>query len=321
MPTRIVSIIVITYNAKDDLKECLQSLVTQDYSEIEIIVVNDASTDGTAELVEDFIKTANSDITVVTNRTNLGVAGSRNAGIRHAKGDVIAFTDSDCVADHDWVSELVRSYECNDVAAVGGKILDARMAGIWNVTNKGHDFVASQEGYVPFIKGCNMSFKGDLLRGYMFNDEIKYGYEELLLCDSLTDNGYKIYYNPRAVVHHKHRTSLEALLKQKYLRGMSSVWYLRKRNMFFMYRRHFILLLVLILLPLIIVNKLFMYPAIVLLSIFSLSLLREEIIFKEKNIIEMVVTFPFLVIIEFAHFAGACSGVARFRILKRSVTE
>lgn len=317
MAKRKVSVIVITYNSKDDLKECLRSLDGQDYSEMEIVVVNDASTDGTKELLEDFMRTAGSDITVVTNSTNLGVAGARNAGIRHAKGDVIAFTDSDCIADHDWVSEIVRSYESNNVAAVGGKILDARVDGIWSLTNKGHDYVASREGYVPFIKGCNMSFDGDILREYMFNDEIKYGYEELLLCDYLTDKGHKIYYNPRAVVHHKHRTNVRSLLKQKYLRGMSSVWYLRKRNMFFVYRRHFILLLVLILLTFVSINKMFIYPAIVLFSIFSLSLLYEEILFNEKNIMEMIVTFPFLVFIEFVHFAGACSGVARFRILKK----
>lgn len=70
------SIIVITYNAGDDLKECLDSLEKQDYNEKEIVVVNDASTDGTPELLQHFKNQTEVEMITVTNEKNLGVAGS-----------------------------------------------------------------------------------------------------------------------------------------------------------------------------------------------------------------------------------------------------
>lgn len=224
-----VSVIVCTYNAKDELKECLESLENLDYRDKEIIIVNDASSDDTLEFLQKFKNRTTLKTTIVTNERNRGVAGSRNAGIQHAAGEIIAFTDADCVADCRWISELVKIYGQEDVAAVGGRILDTRVTSIWNLASKGLNFVASSEGYVSYIQGCNMSFDSSVLRKYMFSDEIKYGYEETLLCDYLVDSGYKIYYNPGAVVHHKHRTNLAALLKQKYLRGVSSIWYRKKK--------------------------------------------------------------------------------------------
>lgn len=315
--SRKFSVVVCTFNAGGDLKDCLKSLENQDYDEIEIIVVNDASTDGTAQYLEFFRKQSKALTRVVTNERNLGVAGSRNVGIQNATGEVIAFTDADCVADRHWITELAKVYDRRPAAAAGGRIFDARINNIWSLSNKGHDFVASDEGAVPFIKGCNMSFDAKLLRQFMFNDEIKYGYEEILLCDHLRDNGYGIYYEPRAIVHHKHRTDASAILRQKYLRGMSSIWYLRKRNKFFVYKRHFILFVALMLLPLTAAHTLFLGAAGLLFAVFLAGLLREELLFAQKTVAEIAVTLPFLIIIEFAHFAGSCTGVAQFHVLGR----
>lgn len=311
-----VSIIVITYNAKDDLKECLESLENQDYDEKEIIVVNDASKDGTSEFLQHFESQTQIKTIVATNKRNLGVAGSRNVGIQHATGEIIAFTDADCVADRRWIAELVKGYGHKDVAAVGGSTLHYHITNIWELSEKGHDFVASEEGHVPFIKGCNMSFDSNVLREFMFNTEIKYGYEELLLCNYLTDSGYKVYYRPQAIVFHKHRSDLSSLLKQKYLRGVSSIWYLMKRNKFFMYKRHFLLLNALLLIPFFAINKVFLYLSFALFLVFSISLLREEIIFEKKSSKEIIITFPFLIFIEFSHFGGSLAGLLKFRVLK-----
>ena len=311
-----VSIIVCTYNAKDDLKECLESLENQDYDEKEIIIVNDASEDGTSEFLQDFKSQTKMKMTVITNETNFGVAGSRNVGIQHATGEIIAFTDADCVADRSWISELVKGYGHADVGAVGGSISDKRITNIWELSDKGHDFVTSAEGYVSYIQGCNMSFEAKVLRKFMFNDEIKYGYEEALLCDYLIGDGYKIYYKPQAVVHHKRRSHLGALLRRKYLLGLSSIWYRKKQHEFFMFKRHLILLIALFCLPFFVINKLFLYFFLLLFLIFSLSLLRDEIIFKKKSIEEILLTFPFLIFIEFAHFGGSFAGLVKFRVLK-----
>lgn len=316
-----VSIIVITYNAKDDLKECLESLENQDYNDKEIVVVDDASTDGTLNFLNQYQSLTNMEMIVISNKKNLGVAGARNVGIHHANGEIIAFTDADCVVDRSWIPKLVQGYGNKGVAAVGGSISDGRITNIWQLVRKGHDFVAHTEGYVPFIKGCNMSFGSEVLKKHMFNDEIKYGYEEFLLCDYLIDSGHNIFYRPQAVVHHKHKSNLIALLKQTYLRGVSSIWYLKKRNKFFMYKRHLMLFCALLFIPFIIMNKLFLYLSLLIFSVSSLYLLLEEIKFNKKSVKELIITFPFLVFIEFFHFAGSIAGLVKFRVRSQIVRK
>jgi GT2 family glycosyltransferase len=314
MATKVTTI-VITYNAKEDLKECLESLEKQAYKEKELIVVNDASTDDTLNFLKQYKNQTSMEMKVISNERNLGVAGARNVGIKHAAGDIIAFMDSDCVADRNWVLELVKGFKQKDIAAVGGSISDGRISNIWELVRKGHDYVATSEGYVPFIKGCNMSFDTNVLKKYMFNDEIKYGYEDILLCDSLNDDGYRILYKPEAVVHHKHRSTLKRLLKQMYLRGYSSIWYLKKRKKFFMYKRHFLILCALIFILFSKMNQTFLYVFLFLFSVASFYLVLEEIKFNKKTVKEIILTFPFRVFIELFHFAGAMAGILKFRVL------
>jgi glycosyltransferase involved in cell wall biosynthesis len=318
MPLK-VSIIVITYNAKDDLKECLKSLEDQSYHDKEIIVVNDASGDGTLEYLQRFQTKTKMHFIVVSNDNNLGVAGARNVGIQNASGDIIAFTDADCVTDRNWISELVKGYEHEGVAAVGGSISDGRITNIWELTDKGHDFVASKEGFVPYIVGCNMCFESTVLKQIMFNDDIKYGYEETLLCDFLIVEGYKIYYRPQAIVHHKRRSTLRGLLRRKYRLGVSSIWYRKKQKKLFMLKRHVILLITFFLIPFSMINGIFSYISFAFFLVFSFSLLRDELIFNKKSLKEIIITFPFLIFIEFTHFGGSIAGMWKFRVLKHSI--
>jgi glycosyltransferase involved in cell wall biosynthesis len=312
-----VSVIVCSYNARDDLKECLESLERQDYSETEVIVVNDASTDGTAELLNWYRDQTHLELVIISSKTNLGVAGSRNVGVARARGEIIAFTDADCIADRSWVSELVRGYENKDVVAVGGHVSDKTISNIWELTEKGHDNMSYKEGYVTYIVGCNMSFYSWILTKYMFNDELKYGYEEALLCDHLINEGHKIYYRPQADVLHRHRSTMLALLRRKYLLGVSSVWYRKKQKKLFMFKRHIILLTAVCAIPIALFDKLFAYFSLFLFFVFSVSLLRDETIFKRKSFQEIVITCPFLIFIELSHFGGSLSGLIRFRVLGR----
>ncbi|MFP4082058.1 MAG: glycosyltransferase family 2 protein [Candidatus Aminicenantes bacterium] len=309
-----VSVIICTYNARENLKECLDSLESQDYDQKEIIIVDDASQDGTYIFLQDFKARTKIETTVIRNEKNLGVAGSRNVGIKKAKGDIIAFTDADCTADAGWISELVRGYEHQNVRAVGGSIADKPAANIWELTDKGHDYVASKEGYVYYIQGCNMSFHAQVLRKFMFNEELKYGYEEALLCDDIIHDGHRIYYRPQAVVYHKRRSHLGDVWRRKYLLGLSSVWYRKKQNKFLMFKRHFVLLAALLSLPFSALHRFFSILSVGLFLVFALSLFRDEILFKKKTIGEILLTFPFLVFIELAHFWGSLAGFIKFRV-------
>jgi glycosyltransferase involved in cell wall biosynthesis len=314
-----VSVVVCCYNMAAELRKCLESLRRQTYRNKEIIVVDDASTDETARVVSEFNRSSQGSVRLVSNATNLGVAGSRNVGIRHAKGDIIAFTDADCTVDEDWLVELVRAFLGDRTAAVGGRILDDDCSNVWELSEKGHNYVARAEGAVTYVQGCNMAFNATVLRSTMFDDEIKYGYEEALLCDLLVRDGYQIWYNPRAVVHHKHRRDLAGLLKQKCSRGYSSIWYRKRRRKFPMLKRHFLMLVSLLLSPGCFYSPIFAYLIVALLSAVVFSLVRDEYLYGGKSFREIWTTLPIVLGTELAHFAGALCGLAVFRILGASV--
>lgn len=92
----LISIIIPCYNAEQSLGKCLQSVVTQDYNHIEIIIIDDGSSDGSAKIYQEFQQKDNRIIIITQN--NSGVSKARNEGIKKANGEYICFVDSD-----DWV--------------------------------------------------------------------------------------------------------------------------------------------------------------------------------------------------------------------------
>lgn len=96
-----VSVIVPVYNRVRFLTFCLESLVLQNYSNYEIIVVDDASQDGSVEIAKRF------PVKCVQLKNNMGSAHARNVGVRLASGEYLAFIDSDCCAKRDWISKMV----------------------------------------------------------------------------------------------------------------------------------------------------------------------------------------------------------------------
>ena len=106
----VVSVVIPAHNSRHHIQEALDSVIEQSRDDIEIIVVDDASTDGTADLVRTYAERrtqagAGRDMRVITLTENVGPAGARNAGIEAARGRWVAFLDADDV----WVPEKLRS--------------------------------------------------------------------------------------------------------------------------------------------------------------------------------------------------------------------
>ncbi|MCM1499964.1 MAG: glycosyltransferase [Clostridium sp.] len=108
---RLISIIVPVYNVEDYLEECLNSLVHQTYQNLEILLVNDGSTDSSGEICEKYAK-HDSRIRVIKKR-NGGLSSARNAGIEVAKGDFIGFVDGDDYVSLDMYEKLLDACEKN----------------------------------------------------------------------------------------------------------------------------------------------------------------------------------------------------------------
>lgn len=89
----MVSVLVAVYNVKDDLKRCMKSIIGQTYTELEIIVVDDGSTDGSADICDEY-KNKDSRVRVI-HKENGGLSSARNVGIENATGDYVLMVDSD----------------------------------------------------------------------------------------------------------------------------------------------------------------------------------------------------------------------------------
>jgi glycosyltransferase involved in cell wall biosynthesis len=109
MQSKLVSIIIPTYNAQDFISECIQSVINQTYRNIEIIIINDGSTDSTREIIEKF-----DDIRIrIINQVNKGASFSKNVGLAHAKGDYIQYLDADDKLSKDKILNQVLILENN----------------------------------------------------------------------------------------------------------------------------------------------------------------------------------------------------------------
>lgn len=115
-----VSIIVPTYNRLDQLRQCVAALKDLDYpsEDHEILIVNDGSSDGTRSFLDAQAETV--DNLTVIHQENQGVAAARNTGIERATGEIIFFTDDDCLVPRDWIQQHLQHYEEKDIAGVDG---------------------------------------------------------------------------------------------------------------------------------------------------------------------------------------------------------
>jgi len=122
MEEPLISIIIVNWNRKELLKKCLQSVIAQTYTNKEIVVVDNASTDGSA----DFVKIQFPTIKIIASKENLGFAKGNNVGIQTAQGDYVALINNDATLDAKWLAELVKSTKDSpDAAMFGSKVLYA----------------------------------------------------------------------------------------------------------------------------------------------------------------------------------------------------
>jgi glycosyltransferase involved in cell wall biosynthesis len=119
-----VSIIVPVYNAKDFLRDCIESLLNQTLADCEFIFVDDGSVDNSAEIVREYQKTDNRIILI--NQINKGISEARNSGIAVAKGEYIGFLDNDDFVKNDMFACLYETAEKDDLDIVISKTILGR---------------------------------------------------------------------------------------------------------------------------------------------------------------------------------------------------
>ena len=254
-----VSVIVCTYNGEKYISDCLEALIRQNYPRnmYEIIVVDDGSSDNTSEIVSTY------PVKLIKHKNNLGTYTSRNTGLRNANGEIVAYTDDDCIPDESWIKNLIKPYVHDDVIAVGGMtesfsyntITEKYMAEAGYGNPSPIEFARSKNPLYRFyvylenmfspvtsmskpyvevsaIYTLNASFRKFTLEQLGGWDEnLRFG-GDTEMCMRIHEKliGGKIIFTHRAKVIHKHRLSFIKFLKDMLLRNGDRIKYYLKYN-------------------------------------------------------------------------------------------
>jgi GT2 family glycosyltransferase len=210
----LITILIITWNRKEDILETLHSIYEQAYQNFEIIVVDNGSNDGTV----DTLSQAYPGVKVVSLDRNMGVSVGRNAGIAIAQGEMILCLDSDASLGRDTLNNMICRFQAEPrVGVINSKIVNA-----YTKTLDGPGWVYSSKQKAQQHKeflSFSFSEGGAAIRREVFDqvglfwDYLFFGCEGQEFSLRVWDAGYKILYYPDAIIYH--RSSPSARVKGK----------------------------------------------------------------------------------------------------------
>ena len=250
----VVSIIVPVFNRAGEIGACIESLQSLNYPESkrEIIVVDDASRDHTAAVVRSY------NVKLIIQPRNMGQSAARNAGALASKGDIIAFIDSDCIADRNWLRELLPYFHDPRLALIGGFVeaffressLD-RYEKVHSPLNMGSRRVVGKgKRSVFYVPTCNMLIKKDVYsQAGGLDEQLRVG-EDVDFCWKLMSMDYRLMYVPKGRINHKQRNRFYQCFRRRFDYGTSeAVLYDKYRHLSKQFPLHwegiFVLLIVL----------------------------------------------------------------------------
>lgn len=241
-PAGTVSVVVPVYNAARTLPVCADALARLDPQPMEILFVDNGSSDESLPILRAFQRDHPSVPAHVLTEPRRGAASARNAGIRAAKGDVIALMDADCAPDRRWLHHLARPFEDPETGAVAGRVVSAPatstvelFSALYTLQLPGEPrrstrWTPWEGGYVT----ANFSVRASILKDIGGIDEGSVGGtaagSDYDLCARLYARGHAVAYVPEAVVTHYHRTTVRGMMRQAFDYGESHAYLLGRRR-------------------------------------------------------------------------------------------
>ena len=221
-----VSVIIPVKDREEELLRCLGSLrrLTFPQDNLQIIVVDDGSSDSSAHVAQ----LAGAEV-VPSGGTGLGPAAARNAGAAHARGDILAFIDSDCTASEGWLTELLPVFKDPAVTAVGGLVdgmctesaIDRYERVMSSLTLGKRERSGSGGNDTFYLPSCNLLVRRTVFASVGgFDDSMHVG-EDVDLTWRFRDRGWTIAYLPAGRVYHEHRSTLRSFMSRRFDYGTS----------------------------------------------------------------------------------------------------
>ena len=207
----MVSIVIPAYNAERTMGRLLDSLMGLDYPDYEIIAVNDGSTDRTGKVIRGYP-------VQLIDQPNRGASAARAAGLRAAKGEIVAYVDSDVEVTENWLQRLVKPLEDPEVGATTGRTLFLRneTCTSWMRSLDIERRNARRGEKTRLANGPNCAFRRTALLEVGGFDPRWYHAEDTEVSYRLWDRGYIIRYVSDAVVHHVPEEDWRNFLQKRY---------------------------------------------------------------------------------------------------------
>jgi len=213
-----VSVIVLNYNNKKYLGPCIDSVLKSDYPNLELVFVDNASSDGSTDFVKKRFGSESS-LKIVQNSENLGYAGGNNVGVDFATGEYLVFLNNDTEVDRNWLCELVTVMESDrNIGAAQGKLISTynrkRFDNVGGFIDRlGFSILRGlqeeDEGQydkcseIFFAIGAAFAVRRNVLNEVgLFDYAYFLYYEDVDLCWRIQLRGYKIVFVPKCVVFH-----------------------------------------------------------------------------------------------------------------------
>ena len=208
----LISVVIAAYNASDTISRCIDSVLAQSYAPIELLIVDDGSTDDTPEILSNHPARSRF---IVIRVENGGPSRARNLGVGRAQGDLIGFFDADCLLHPHCAEELAASLRGQRVASVGGvqrsppdetpfgRCVQQYFEGIGFVT----DYVRTDDGFEeaipsPHNPSCNVLYRRSVFEKVGGFDQGLWPGEDVDLDHRVSLRGYLHLFQRRAVVEH-----------------------------------------------------------------------------------------------------------------------
>ena len=220
-----LSIIIPVLNMGRTVRATLESLMKLDYprENLEIIVVDGKSRDDTRQIVEEYPVR-------LVDQEGKGLNAARNTGIKYSSGEILAYTDGDCVVPRDWAKKIADNFQDPFIGFVGGTMDGYDQTSILS-NYMDESLFQSKPGFsirieatdlklMQFPAGANMAFRRKALARVKFFDEnITYGFDDLQPVEAMGFKGFRIVLDPEVTILHQHRSTLLGLLKQHFNYG------------------------------------------------------------------------------------------------------
>jgi len=215
----MVSVVICAYNAERTMRPCLESLRNLDYPNYEIVIVDDGSRDRTADIAKEFPEFR------LIRQPNKGLSVARNVGMHAARGEIIAYTDSDCVVDPHWLTLMVGAMVDNGFDACGGPNYapaeEGRTEACVAVSPGAPCHVLTAEDRAEHLGRLQYGFrKSALVKLDGFDAQFTAAGDDVDICWRALDAGFTVGFCPAAFVWHFRRNTIKAYYGQQ--RGLTA---------------------------------------------------------------------------------------------------